>query len=127
MPTVHEDDCRDAVAQHSSALVDDFGFEMRDVSGLSADLLYSLIGCDQRNTRDYYQKLLSAGGLDAAQSSRAIELMLWYGLLGVVGRDDQDRFIYDYNYNARRLHAEIARDDPATLVVNPALHVGLSS
>ncbi|MEA2793404.1 MAG: hypothetical protein QOI87_784, partial [Bradyrhizobium sp.] len=48
---VTEEDCRDAVRQHANILVDDFGYEIRDVSGISADVLYSLIGATKSLTR----------------------------------------------------------------------------
>lgn len=126
--TVESDDLVDAVKQHSLSLVDDFGFEMRDVSGLANDLLYHLIGCTQTGERSYFASKFSAGGLTSDQANQAVDLMLWYGLLGVIDRDGAERYIYDYLYNTRRLHAEISQGDgEAILVMNPALYVGLSS
>lgn len=53
--------------------------------------------------------------------------MVWYGVLGVVNRDERDRFIYDYEYNIKRSNAEVrVFGDEASYVTNPALHVALS-
>jgi integrase len=38
--------------------------------------------------------------------------MLWYGILGVVNENNVERFIYDFDYNFKRLEAEVTtRDD----------------
>ena len=66
-------------------------------------------------------------GLEASDAERAFTLMLWYGVLGVVSKDGTDRFIYDYEYNMKRLSAEMrVLGEQAKYVTNPALHVALS-
>ena len=124
---VAEIDCIDAVRQHSLYLVDDFGYEIRDVSGLSAELLYSLVGAEKKMTkRDFLEKFADFG-LEVSDAERAFTLMLWYGALGVVSKDGTDRFIYDYEYNMKRLNAEMrVLGEQAEFVTNPALHVALS-
>ena len=123
--TVLVDDCVDAVFQHSASLVDDFGFEMRDVSGLNSELLYSFIGCDQIAKRTYFLDALGRDGLSAADAAKAFELMIWYGLLGIIDKAGVHRYIYDYSYNMKRLKAEIASVNDANFVVNSALFAGL--
>ncbi|MES2288179.1 MAG: hypothetical protein V4530_00465 [Pseudomonadota bacterium] len=125
---VSEDDCRDAVREHSLSLVDDFGFEMRDVSGVSADILYSLIGVAAKVSRsELINRFVTAGfARDAAEAT--VELMFWYGLLGVNDPHGAAKYIYDFRYNNKRLRAEVPTDvDARILVINPALHVGLIS
>lgn len=125
---VESSDCIDAVKQHSLSLIDDFGYEMRDVSGMSAELLYALIGAKQFGDGQYYVDRFCAEGYFTEEANRAFDLMLWYGLLGIRDAEGVDRFIYDYNYNLRRLQAEIAhRGDTAIYVLNLAMHVGLST
>ncbi len=127
--TVDEADCVDAVRQHSLALVDDFGFEMRDVSGISSELLYGLIGVPRIESRSKIIQRFQRGGVVSDDGENIIDLMLWYGLLGVPAVDDEgDKFIYDYLYNMKRLKAAIIQlgEDPS-LTINPALHVGLVS
>lgn len=124
---VEEEDCIDAVRQHSLALVDDFGFEMRDVSGISSDILYGLIGAAQHETKSSLLERFRRGGFVAGTEETAISLMFWYGLLGLPS-EGGDKYIYDYIYNMKRLQASVSQlgEDP-TLVINPALHVGLMS
>jgi hypothetical protein len=125
---VEAPDCVDAVKQHSLSLIDDFGYEMRDVSGMSAELLYALIGAKQFADGQYFIDRFCAEGYSVEEAGKAFDLMLWYGLLGVKDSEGIDRFIYDYNYNLRRLQAEIShRGGTAIYVLNLALHVGLST
>jgi hypothetical protein len=124
---VQEEDCVDAVRQHSLYLVEDFGYEIRDVSGLSADLLYSLVGVTQFLTKEEVYNCLELVSVAEPERDKAFHLLMWYGVLGIVARDGRERFIYDYEYNIRRLEAELrALDGEVLFVVNAALHVALS-
>lgn len=123
-----EEDCVDAVRQHSLYLVDDFGYEIRDVSGINADILYSLVGVDKLLTKTEVIQKFHDFGIAETESESAFRLMLWYGVLGVINARSVEMYIYDYEYNMRRLEAEIRNaSDNALFVVNPALHVALIS
>ena len=75
--------------------------------------------------RDFLEKFADFG-LEVSDAERAFTLMLWYGALGVVSKDGTDRFIYDYEYNMKRLNAEMrVLGEQAEFVTNPALHVAL--
>lgn len=123
---VQENDFIDSVRQHSLYLVNDFGYEIRDVSGLPQDILYSLVGVTELLTRDEVTDRFAEFGVAANDTKRAFELMLWYGVLGVAVDDHIKRYIYDFDYDMRRLSAEITtRGLDVLYVANPALHVGL--
>jgi hypothetical protein len=124
---VAPEDCVDAVRQHSLYLVDDFGYEIRDVSGFSAEILYSLIGVTKLLTKGEVLDRFKDAGLSGADLETAFRLMLWYGVLGVAERDGRERFIYDYEYNMKRLEAEVRNaGNDALFVTNSAIHVALS-
>lgn len=124
---VDAEDCVDAVRQHSLYLVDDFGYEIRDVSGLSAELLYSLVGAERMMTKVDFLTKFTQFGLEQGEAERAFSLMLWYGILGIRNKDGKDRFIYDFEYSMKRLNAEArVLGDNAQYVTNAALHVALA-
>lgn len=124
---IEEIDCLDAVRQHSLYLIDDFGYEIRDVSGISADILYSLVGVTKLLTKEEILSRFQEMGISEIQLDRAFELMLWYGVLGVVTKQGRELFIYDFEYNMKRLNAEIRGDrDEMLYVVNSGLYVALS-
>ena len=126
--TVDEEDCIDAVRQHSLTLVDDFGFEVRDVSGLSSEIFYEFIGLERLTTKIDLLSALYDGGYTHGNADEVIRLMLWYGLIGVVDDEGGERYVYDYLYNMKRMQIEFGRiGDCQRLTINRALHVGLSS
>lgn len=125
--TVKEEDLLDAVAQHSNYLVSDFGYEIRDTSGLSADLLFAFIGLDQQVLASDILDRLNAFGLSKEEQAEAFELLLWYGLIGIENRAGVARYIYDFDYSFKRLTAEKRLNgEDGIFVINPALHVALS-
>jgi hypothetical protein len=62
------------------------------------------------------------------EANRITELLLWYGFLGIAGTNGSPVFIYNREYDIRRLEAE--RDAHGTglrFVVNPAFMRGLQN
>jgi hypothetical protein len=124
---VEVEDCEDAVKQHSFYLIDDFGFEIRDVSGIDAAILYAFVGATELLTKEEIFEAFRGRGLKDEELENGLRLMLWYGVFGIAARDGTPRFIYDYEYNMKRLEAEILNtQDEMLYVVNAALHVGLT-
>lgn len=55
-----------------------------------------------------------------------VNLLLWYGFLGIIGELNETVFIYDRAYDFRRLEAERVQIKGETLyAVNPAFLRGL--
>lgn len=123
---VSEEDLKDAVRQHSIYLISEFGFEIRDASKLSADILFELIGLDRHISKETVLARFAASGLEGKPLDDAFRLMLWYGVLGVVKGSGEEKFIYDYDYNIKRLVADtrLSADDPV-YVINSALYTAL--
>jgi hypothetical protein len=125
---VEEDDCVDAVRQNSLYLIDDFGYEIRDVSGIDATILYSFVGVTDLLTKEEVFDAFKKGKLPEDQWEQGFWLMLWYGVIGITVADGSTRFIYNYDYNMKRLEAEIRNmADEMLYAVNPSLHVGLKA
>jgi hypothetical protein len=126
---VLEEDCIDAVKQHSNSVLNDFGYEIRDVSGASEKILYSLVGSTQYVTRDeVLERFERAKVIEPKDRDKLFYYMLWYGVLGVVNANYAECYIYDFDYNIDRLEGEIsAMKDDALYAFNPALHVALQA
>jgi len=121
-----EEDCIDAVRQHSLYLINDFGYEIRDVSGLPPEILYSLVGATKFITHDEVIERFRKFNVAEKDLETAFRLMLWYGVLGVAAATGLEHFIYDYDYDMLRLEAEIRSSSEEVLyVTNSALHVGM--
>jgi hypothetical protein len=99
------DDVKTALEKHSLYLVTDFGLEVRDVSGLSEKIFYDFIGEGQRLTREQVADIVSkrSNGLDP---EKIVDLLLWYGFLGIPDARGRPVYIYNRDYDYKRLEAE---------------------
>jgi hypothetical protein len=122
---VTEADVEEGLRQMSLYLVSDFGYEMRDIAGTPEDIFYSFIGTQNVLTSEDLELILSDDmfGLGVMET---IDLLLWYGFLGIIGPSSVPIFIYDRAYDFRRLEAERTdTKDKARYAVNPAFLRGL--
>ncbi len=126
---VSEEDCVDAVNQHANSILSDFAYEIRDVSGASEEVLLSLTGTPEYVTKDeVLERFIKANVIAPEKSDQLFEYMLWYGVLGVVNSNNVECFIYDFDYNIKRLLAERSfADDERLYCFNPAIHVALKA
>jgi len=119
------EDVEDAIKQMSLYLVSDFGYEMRDVAGTPEDIFYRFIGVTQVLTEAQLYQLLSDDKLGIDQKEM-IDLLLWYGFLGIVSESNIPVYIYNLAYDFRRLDAERqTRREEIRYSVNPAFLKGL--
>lgn len=119
-------DLAEGLRQMSLYLVSDFGFEMRDVAGTPEDIFYLFIGQPSILSEERLRELLASNELGIGIDD-TIELLLWYGFLGIMDDAGAPVFIYDRAYDFRRLQAERKkRSDQAAYAINPAFLTGLN-
>jgi hypothetical protein len=85
---VEVEDCDDAVRQHSNAILNDFGYEIRDVSGVAETVLYSLVGTTDLVTKGEVLERFARGGV-TTDHEKLFTYLLWYGVLGVVNAKNE--------------------------------------
>lgn len=119
------EDVEEGLRQMSLYLVSDFAYEMRDVSGAPENILYAFLGTAEFLSVEDVVAVLNAENL-GVEPIETIDLLLWYGFLGFLDDSAKPRFIYDVEYDFRRLEAERAHQkDDIIYVVNPAFMTGL--
>ena len=107
-------------------LVSDFAYEMRDVAGTPENILYAFIGSPRLMTETEIEGIIANGDLGLSVRE-TIELLLWYGFLGFMNESSMPLFIYDVEYDYRRLEAERDRlNGDVFYCVNSAFLKGLS-
>ena len=122
---VTEGDVAEGARQMSLHLVSDFAYEMRYIAGTPEDILYSFIGCGDLLTHEKPLGILNKVSLKISVK-KVIELLLWYGFLGVIDQTDKPVYIYDREYDFRRLEAERGSTTAEVLyAINPAFINGL--
>jgi hypothetical protein len=118
-------DVEDALEQHSIYLVSFFGYELRDVSGISDKIFYNFIGQGVRLTEKEMEPIL-ARSQNGVAPKEVIMMLLWYGFLGIPDASGNPVYIYDRAYDMRRLEAELERQGPEVrYFVNGAFLRGL--
>jgi len=122
---VTADDVNHGLEQMSQYLVSDFGYELRDVSGVPEDIFYRFIGVTQFLTEDEIARILS-DYVPTLDIGATVDLLLWYGFLGLASDTTTTRFIFDVGYDFRRLQALRGSDRGEVLYqVNEAFTRGL--
>lgn len=124
---IEEEDIDRGVSAYSTDLIYDIDLEIRDVLPFAEDVLYHFIDRPSHMSLDELGKVLSDAGFDADQQERLMDILLWYGVFGVEREDGAFSYIYNVNYDVKRLKILISRLelDAPRLVINPAFWAGL--
>lgn len=101
---VTPEDVMHGLEQMSQYLVSDFGYELRDVSGVPEDIFYRFIGVTELLTeREIGERLSHYVPLLDLPST--VDLLLWYGFLGIASASSPTKYIFDVGYDFRRIRA----------------------
>ncbi|NGM88502.1 hypothetical protein G5B35_14400 [Parapusillimonas sp. SGNA-6] len=92
-------DIEKGVGAYSADVLRDIGYELRDVSEDTDGVLYAFIASSSDLLETEVIDKLIQSGLDEAKASRVVDLLLWYGFLGIRINSDEPKFIYDFSYN----------------------------
>jgi hypothetical protein len=119
------EDVREGARQMSLYLVSDFAYEMRDIAGTPEDIFYNFIGSSDLLTHKDVLSIIEPLSI-SIDGDRIIELLLWYGFLGIMNSQGEPVFIYDRAYDFRRLEAERGRvAGDVVYAINSAFLLGL--
>lgn len=123
---VQEDDIRQAERSYSEDVLLTTSFEIGDTHPQYADVLYAFEQCPAAMSKsDVVDRLVGIADVDPEEADGIIELLVWFGFLGVLPRGaDAARYSYDVQANMRRLLYPVAMND-AQLVVHPAFRASL--
>jgi hypothetical protein len=123
---IQADDIRRGLDAFSTDLIYDIDLEIRDVLPFAEDVLYTFFGQSARLSEQDINVLLSQK-FNPHQRQKLVNILLWYGVIGVIRQDGSDAFIYSVNYDMKRLTALILLMPPEqrTFCINPAFWLGL--
>jgi hypothetical protein len=126
-PKMEPDDIRKGVEAFSSDLVKDIGYEIRDVLPAAENVLYAFIDEPQTLPARTVHSLLERRGILSTMTESIVNILLWYGVLGVKRIDGTVTYIYTVNYEMQILSGIIQKLESHGLVyvVNPAFVPGL--
>jgi hypothetical protein len=107
--------------------VNGISLEIQDVLPAAQNALFAFVESNAMLDKRELQSRMSRVVTDQSDSEKLLELLLWYGFLGVVRGNLEEVFIYSVLYDSRKLKAMIGNldDDDRIFVINPAFHRGL--
>jgi len=106
---------------YSSDLLSNITFEIRDVFPEAGDILYEFIDSPSVIAgSEIHTRLSRVAGEDYWE--RVLDLLFWYGFLGVLRDDGETAYIYSVKYDMKRLRALVKRKglEHTALRINPA-------
>ncbi len=122
---VSEDDLLKGEGTYSSDLLQSLIFKLSDINRDYEDVLYTLFQCPAVMSRAEFTQRLADFGLFKDEGERLINLLLWFGFIGVQPRKvGEPLFVYQVNYNLERLFAGLEKKN-ASFVIHPAFRTAL--
>lgn len=111
---------------YSAALLTDVSYEIQDVLPEAEDVLYQFLEASSRMSTEDVRSLIS-GKVGDLLTDKVLDVLLWYGFLGVVRQGGSSNYIYDVRYDMKRLRVSIEQDGPEhqNLEINPAFWASL--
>ncbi|MDR2208351.1 MAG: hypothetical protein LBE22_05200 [Azoarcus sp.] len=123
---IEEADIDKGVAAFSVDVLTDVEYEMNDISPGAGDSLYAFIDANTLIAPNELNGLLRRGGIADDKIPHVLELLLWYGFLGVQVNVEDIRYIYDFSYSMRMLNGFLKIRSDCSFAVNPAFFKALS-
>ncbi len=105
------------------ALVD-LTLELKDVSPKYSDVPYGFIGANAVLSAEEVAIRLLEVDVDENEHEKVIELLLWFGFMGLNVAAEQERYSFEFQYNLKMMKAGVNR--PYTYCIHPAFtkHLG---
>ena len=124
---VKEADFVQGETAYSTDLANQISLEIHDVFPGSQDSLYAFIEAPRFMDSNQLHTKLELTAVPRDGWNYMIELLLWYGFLGVVRSNSEETYIYDVNYEMKKLKALLGTrsEQDRVYAVNPAFWRGL--
>ena len=120
---VREGDFIAADSAYSEEMLVSINYELSDVSPSFTDLVYCFIGCRALMPIPQVREIVTHMIPDE-QFESALQLLIWFGFLGVSTGDGGELFAYNVRYNLAKINA-ILKTGRSQLVVHPAFRTSL--
>jgi hypothetical protein len=117
---ITQDDLLYAERRYSEDMLLATSFEISDTNADLEDILFAFEGAPvQMHVDEVADRMCQVTGLDNERAQAAVEVLVWFGFLGVVATGSQVRYSYNTPGNLGRLLYPV-RSGTADLVIHPA-------
>ncbi len=122
-----EEDFKLGERAYSTDLINQIDLEIQDVNPEASDSLYAFIEAPSLLDNAQLDTYLARLGPRSTSHEQLTVLLLWYAFLGILREDGNTTYIYDVNYEMKKLLAlrDARRSTELVYRVNPAFWAGL--
>ena len=113
-------DIQQAEKSYSEDQLQEVSAELNDVAPELPEVLYNFIGCSCMLNKTEIDKRVPS---NLTTPANVLDLLLWFGFLGIIDANGDARYAYQFHYGVKRLIQEA--DDPIRYVINPAFRIEL--
>jgi hypothetical protein len=123
---IMDEDIKQAEIGYSEDMLLNLSFEIDDTWPQFSEVVYAFHGAGRVLPREEVEERLQQADIPKEDIARVIELLLWYGFLGVrMNTTNENQFSFEVRYNLRRLEHAIEIDQ-GVFTVHPAFCAALS-
>ncbi len=121
-PSITEEDVRKGLYSYSIDLITEIGYEIRDVFPDAEHILYAFIGAPVTMNTGTIRYRLEQANVGTLRLEALVEMLLWFGVFGVVRGSGTVAYIYSVNYDMGLMRGIIANQQGTGMSyhVNPA-------
>ena len=118
---VLEEDIIYAEIRYSEDCIQDLMFELKDIKPKYQDILYNFFYCKPRLSYSDLESLIKKDVVEDSEVQKIIELLVWFGFLGVIIGSEETKYSYQVQYNIRKLII----DNQSFFEIHPCFRRGL--
>jgi hypothetical protein len=124
---MEEEDFVQGEAAYSTDLVSQISLELEDVFAGGDGALFAFIEAPRLMDAKQLHERIAKTSVPKENKQELVHLLLWYGFLGILRRSGEETYIYNVNYEMKKLKALVDMRPESELVyaVNPAFWRGL--
>lgn len=119
---VSEQDIINAERIYSEDALVDIALEMKDVNPNYDDVPYAFIGCPMVMSKENVRERLLKAGIPESDIDRIVELLVWFGVLGIYLTTEEERYSYEYEHDPKRMTAGV---ENFAYSIHPAFRMAL--
>lgn len=114
---IQEEDIEKGLNSYSADLLTDINLEIRDIFPQAGDILFAFITSKSEMSLETLKQTIENQTKDNSITDRIIDLLLWYGFIGIKRDEHETIYIYSINYSLQILKSLISKKSAEVIFV----------
>jgi hypothetical protein len=119
-------DARRAISSYSVDILRSLNYEIRDIFPKANKLIYTFARQQSQLDHNRAVEIGLAHFQDQNQTTKFIEILLWFGFLGLCGPDGSENYVFDFGDDLDLLKSHSVRTDNPKMCIHPLFRPALS-